>query len=195
MIFRDISYNQISGEIPYNIGFLQVATLSLQGNRLTGKIPEEVTKKAQEEASEHVRCLEEDLGKLRYVVFISVQYKFFVDGEWRHDEHQPFVSGNYGVLNSVFLAREPDVIPAIYTPETPGRSSMDVDNDPFFHFLEANYLTKAFVIQVGLVDKNKAMCDFWLVLIFAAIGLLIFWLRIVNLIFEYVILWVMIIGY
>ncbi|CAL5391461.1 unnamed protein product [Camellia sinensis] len=71
----DISYNQISGEIPYNIGFLQVATLSLQGNRLTGKIPEviglmqalavfEVTKKAQEEASEHVRCLEEDLGKL-----------------------------------------------------------------------------------------------------------------------------------
>ncbi|VAI69426.1 unnamed protein product [Triticum turgidum subsp. durum] len=36
----DISYNKISGEIPYNIGFLQVATLSLQGNRLTGKIPE-----------------------------------------------------------------------------------------------------------------------------------------------------------
>ncbi|XP_019052569.1 PREDICTED: LRR receptor-like serine/threonine-protein kinase ERL2 [Nelumbo nucifera] len=36
----DISYNQITGEIPYNIGFLQVATLSLQGNRLTGKIPE-----------------------------------------------------------------------------------------------------------------------------------------------------------
>jgi len=24
---RDISYNQISGEIPYNIGYLQVATL------------------------------------------------------------------------------------------------------------------------------------------------------------------------
>ncbi|CAL5330228.1 unnamed protein product [Camellia sinensis] len=64
------------------------------------------------------------------------EYKFFVDGEWRHDEHQPFVSGNYGVVNTVFLAREPDVIPAIYTPETPGRSSMDVDNDPFFH-LEA----------------------------------------------------------
>ncbi|KAI7991353.1 ATPase family AAA domain-containing protein 1-A [Camellia lanceoleosa] len=86
------------------------------------------------------------------------QYKFFVDGEWRHDEHQPFVSGNYGVVNTVFLAREPDVIPAIYTLETPGRSSMDVDNDPFFHFLGANYLTKAFVIQVGLVDKNKAVC-------------------------------------
>ncbi|KAK8703390.1 hypothetical protein V6N13_021706 [Hibiscus sabdariffa] len=36
----DISYNQITGEIPYNIGFLQVATLSLQGNKLTGNIPE-----------------------------------------------------------------------------------------------------------------------------------------------------------
>ncbi|KAF7833417.1 LRR receptor-like serine/threonine-protein kinase ERL1 [Senna tora] len=36
----DISYNQISGVIPYNIGFLQVATLSLQGNKLTGRIPD-----------------------------------------------------------------------------------------------------------------------------------------------------------
>ena len=62
-------------------------------------------------------------------------------------------------------------------------------------FLGANYLTKAFVIQVGLVDKIKAMCDFRRVLIFAAIGLLIFRLRIVNLIIEYVILWVMMIGY
>ncbi|CAL5410562.1 unnamed protein product [Camellia sinensis] len=52
---------------------------------------------------------------------LELFYKFFVDGEWGHDEHQPFVSGNYGVVNSVFLAREPDVIPAIYTPETPGR--------------------------------------------------------------------------
>lgn len=26
-IFRDVSYNQITGVIPYNIGFLQVATL------------------------------------------------------------------------------------------------------------------------------------------------------------------------
>ncbi|CAH8353975.1 unnamed protein product [Eruca vesicaria subsp. sativa] len=40
LFYRDVSYNQITGEIPYNIGFLQVATLSLQGNRLTGMIPE-----------------------------------------------------------------------------------------------------------------------------------------------------------
>ncbi|XAR49118.1 hypothetical protein NMG60_11032189 [Bertholletia excelsa] len=60
------------------------------------------------------------------------QYKFFVDGDWRHDEHQPFVSGNLGVVNTVFLAMEPDVIPAIYSPRTPGRSNMDVDIDPSF---------------------------------------------------------------
>ncbi|XP_028054126.1 sucrose nonfermenting 4-like protein [Camellia sinensis] len=80
--------------------------------------------------------LHEVVAALQSLNIAVEQYKFFVDGEWRHDEHQPFVSGNYGVVNIVFLAREPDVIPAIYTPETPGRSSMDVDNDPFFH-LEA----------------------------------------------------------
>ncbi|KAI5658796.1 hypothetical protein M9H77_27589 [Catharanthus roseus] len=64
------------------------------------------------------------------------QYKFFVDGEWRHDEHQPFVSGNYGVVNTIFLPREPEMIPAFFSPEMPGRSNMDVDNDPFLR-LEA----------------------------------------------------------
>ncbi|PSS10125.1 Sucrose nonfermenting 4-like protein [Actinidia chinensis var. chinensis] len=64
------------------------------------------------------------------------QFKFFVDGEWRHDEHQPFVTGNYGVVNTVFLPREADAIHAIYSPETPGRSNMEVDNDLFLR-LEA----------------------------------------------------------
>ncbi|CAI0460032.1 unnamed protein product [Linum tenue] len=60
------------------------------------------------------------------------QYKFIVDGEWRYDEHQPFVSGNYGVSNTVFLPREADVIPATFSPTGPGRSSMDLD-DVFVH--------------------------------------------------------------
>ncbi|KAH6819081.1 sucrose nonfermenting-like protein [Perilla frutescens var. frutescens] len=59
------------------------------------------------------------------------QYKFFVDGEWRHDEHQPYVSGNYGVVNTIFLARESDTISAILGSETAGRSNMEVDGDPF----------------------------------------------------------------
>ncbi|KAL2254132.1 UNVERIFIED_CONTAM: Sucrose nonfermenting 4-like protein, partial [Sesamum indicum] len=59
------------------------------------------------------------------------QYKFFVDGEWKHDEHQPFVSGNYGVVNTIYLPREPDTIPAVFSTEIAGRSNMDVDSDPF----------------------------------------------------------------
>ncbi|KAI3975670.1 hypothetical protein MKX01_023096 [Papaver californicum] len=51
------------------------------------------------------------------------QYKFFVDGEWRHDERLPIVSGNYGIVNIRRLIREPDS-----SPETPrSRSHMDVD--------------------------------------------------------------------
>ncbi|KAK9161506.1 hypothetical protein Syun_007847 [Stephania yunnanensis] len=61
-------------------------------------------------------------------------YKFFVDGEWRHDESQPFVSGNYGIVNTVLLAREPDPVPAILSLEMCGsRSNMDVDNDRVLH--------------------------------------------------------------
>ncbi|XP_047950509.1 sucrose nonfermenting 4-like protein isoform X2 [Salvia hispanica] len=56
------------------------------------------------------------------------QYKFFVDGEWRHDEHQPYVSGNYGVVNTIFLSRESDTIPPILGSDTAGR--MEVDGDP-----------------------------------------------------------------
>ncbi|XP_058077493.1 sucrose nonfermenting 4-like protein isoform X2 [Magnolia sinica] len=58
------------------------------------------------------------------------QYKFYVDGEWRHDERQPYVTGNYGMVNTILLAGDP--IPAILSPETPGsRSHMDVDNYAF----------------------------------------------------------------
>lgn len=33
--FRDLSYNQLTGEIPFNIGFLQVATLYVDEEPLT----------------------------------------------------------------------------------------------------------------------------------------------------------------
>lgn len=55
------------------------------------------------------------------------QFKFFVDGEWRHDEHQPFENEayGYGIVNTVFLAPESDMIPPI----SPDRSHMDVDDN------------------------------------------------------------------
>lgn len=59
------------------------------------------------------------------------QYKFYVDGEWRHDENQPYVSGNYGIVNSLFLTGEPDPVPSVVGPGTPSRINMDVDNENF----------------------------------------------------------------
>ncbi|KAL2339062.1 hypothetical protein Fmac_013508 [Flemingia macrophylla] len=57
------------------------------------------------------------------------QYKFFVDGEWRHDERQPYVSGEYGIVNTVLLATDPNFVPGL-TPDMIG-SNMDVDNEAF----------------------------------------------------------------
>lgn len=57
-------------------------------------------------------------------------YKFYVDGEWRHDGSQPFVSESYGIVNFIVLkVPEPIPGPVLLAPEIPGR--MDVDNDTF----------------------------------------------------------------
>ncbi|CAL9153811.1 sucrose nonfermenting 4-like protein isoform X2 [Musa acuminata AAA Group] len=62
------------------------------------------------------------------------QYKFFVDGEWRHDECQPFVTGNDGIVNTIYLTREPNPVPALSSPGTPNsRMSMDIDHEAFQH--------------------------------------------------------------
>ncbi|XP_019419609.1 PREDICTED: sucrose nonfermenting 4-like protein isoform X1 [Lupinus angustifolius] len=58
------------------------------------------------------------------------QYKFFVDREWRHDENQPYISGEYGIVNTVFLATDPNCIPVV-TPEIASGNNMDVDNEAF----------------------------------------------------------------
>ncbi|KAE9609588.1 hypothetical protein Lal_00006748 [Lupinus albus] len=58
------------------------------------------------------------------------QYKFYVDGEWRHDEHQPYMSGEFGIVNTVLLATDPNFIP-ILPPDIASGSNMDVDNEAF----------------------------------------------------------------
>ncbi|XP_059632710.1 sucrose nonfermenting 4-like protein [Cornus florida] len=59
------------------------------------------------------------------------QYKFIVDGEWKHDEHQPFVRGNYGTVNTILLARESEYVPEILSARMSAGSNMDVDNEAF----------------------------------------------------------------
>lgn len=79
---------------------------------------------------------------LHILIFsIPIQYKFIVDGEWRHDEHQPFVSGDYGTVNTVLLSRDSSSIPTILSPQMPSGSSMDVDNDAFQRLVQ-NFSTE-----------------------------------------------------
>ena len=67
-----------------------------------------------------------------------MQYKFFVDGEWRHDEHQPFAPGQYGIVNTVFLATDPNYMPVL-NPEIASGSSMDVDNEAVRRTVRLSY--------------------------------------------------------
>ncbi|KAJ6719732.1 CBS DOMAIN IMMUNOGLOBULIN E-SET-RELATED [Salix purpurea] len=54
------------------------------------------------------------------------QYKFLVDGEWRHDELQPYTTTEYGILNTVHFNVE-----ANFNPEMIPGSSMELDNEAF----------------------------------------------------------------
>uniref|UniRef100_A0A7N0UJ63 CBS domain-containing protein n=1 Tax=Kalanchoe fedtschenkoi TaxID=63787 RepID=A0A7N0UJ63_KALFE len=65
------------------------------------------------------------------------QYKFCVDGEWRHDENQPYVPTNeYGIVNTMFLTV--DVPPPMVGAPMPYGSSMEVDNDAFRRTVEVS---------------------------------------------------------
>ncbi|EXB74812.1 Sucrose nonfermenting 4-like protein [Morus notabilis] len=61
------------------------------------------------------------------------QFKFFVDGQWRHDECQPYMSSEYGIVNTLYFATaEPNYNfgSGVPGPNIPG-PSMDVDNQAF----------------------------------------------------------------
>ncbi|XP_038720704.1 sucrose nonfermenting 4-like protein isoform X1 [Tripterygium wilfordii] len=58
------------------------------------------------------------------------QFKFHVDGEWRHDERQSCMISEYGMANTVLVAVDPNYSPTI-TSEMPTGSNMDWDNEDF----------------------------------------------------------------
>lgn len=60
-----------------------------------------------------------------------MQYKYIVDGEWRHDEHQAFVNGNFGIVNTILVSRESNYIATNPITHIPYGSGMEVDNDTF----------------------------------------------------------------
>lgn len=55
-----------------------------------------------------------------------MQYKFLVDGEWRHDERQPHKNGEYGIVNT-FEALPVPVEVAQVQPRLDVLNSMEVD--------------------------------------------------------------------
>ncbi|OVA09714.1 CBS domain [Macleaya cordata] len=62
------------------------------------------------------------------------QYKFLVDGVWRLDEQQPYVTDEHGIVNNIILVKEPELVPSILRSEaSSSNSSMDVDNGIFRH--------------------------------------------------------------
>ncbi|EEF45509.1 AMP-activated protein kinase, gamma regulatory subunit, putative [Ricinus communis] len=56
------------------------------------------------------------------------QYKFLVDGEWRHDERQPCSTSEYGVVNTILFTGETNYSPAIGHEMPLG---MELDNETF----------------------------------------------------------------
>lgn len=59
-------------------------------------------------------------------MYTSVQYKFIVDGEWRHVEEQTYVSGSFGIVNTIVVPVEPNaVVSTVSTPEIPGNMEVD----------------------------------------------------------------------
>ncbi|XP_021904908.1 sucrose nonfermenting 4-like protein [Carica papaya] len=74
------------------------------------------------------------------------QYKFLVDGEWRHDEHRPFENSEYGTVNTIRLSAEANYD---IRPETP--SGMDLDTKAF-----SDTDTKAFSDMVRISEGTSS---------------------------------------
>lgn len=92
-----------------------------------------------------------------------MQYKFFVDGEWRHDEQQTCISGEYGVVNTVLLATEPSYAAPLANPEMAPGSSMDVDNDTFRRLVRIIYtlLLLSLYLYAGLSYWCIVTYSYW----------------------------------
>lgn len=90
-----------------------------------------------------------------------VQYKFCVDGEWRHDEHQPFISSEYGIVNTVLLATEPNFMHGI-NQGMPSGSNMDVDNEAFQRLVRVSY-TLIINILIAWISVLIIFSCIWLI--------------------------------
>jgi hypothetical protein len=89
------------------------------------------------------------------------QYKFYVDGEWRHDDRQPFVMGSIGIVNTLLLTSDVEQASPTLSPSTGGSNNanrmtmqMDVDND--FPRSDGPFR----VSDNDILTSRRRVCDF-----------------------------------
>ncbi|KAK9933731.1 hypothetical protein M0R45_020907 [Rubus argutus] len=80
------------------------------------------------------------------------QYKFFVDGEWRYDEHQPYANGEYGLVNTMVLPADPNFFHPNVTPEVTSGSNMEEDTDAFQRLVRITDGTSNAVPRISEAD-------------------------------------------
>jgi hypothetical protein len=78
-----------------------------------------------------------------------MQYKFCVDGEWRHDELQPHSTTEYGIVNIVQFNME-----ANYNPEMIPGSSMELDNEAFTRLVRYILLWSSWLLEIVFCFMN-----------------------------------------
>jgi hypothetical protein len=85
------------------------------------------------------------------------QYKFIVDGEWRHDEQQAhMVDTNGNVNNWLLVTKQPHHILPPNSDAIVLGATMDVDHDMLHHVVstcvfELNFLLSLYVLKVMMV--------------------------------------------
>ena len=82
-------------------------------------------------------------------VYIYMQYKFCVDGEWRHDELQPHSTTEYGIVNIVQFNMEVN-----FNPEMIPGSSMELDNEAFTRLVRYILLRSSWLLEIVFCFMN-----------------------------------------
>lgn len=88
------------------------------------------------------------------------QYKFIVDGEWRHDEMQPFMPDPLGNVNNWLFVRKPELHPQQQRPpvQQPQPATAGYDILATFIFPLTSYLmrktTMLRLIIIGMTPKR-----------------------------------------
>ncbi|GAB4851260.1 AMP-activated serine/threonine-protein kinase regulatory subunit [Ancistrocladus abbreviatus] len=86
------------------------------------------------------------------------EYKFFVDGEWRHDESKHCVNGSYGLVNTLILGGEPDHLTEASSAQISSVSNMDLDNEAFVRMVRVSDTTYRALSAIPQADLEVSRC-------------------------------------